>query len=227
MIAHIESGFTQKFGIPRQSGLVADTTARIVFEPRYRNPAALRGIDGFDYLWLIWGFSKNGEHSFSATVKPPRLGGKERMGVFATRSPYRPNDLGLSSVLLEKVEWKTPRGPVLVVRGADLMDGTPIYDIKPYLPQTDAHPDVRAGFSMPATVKSTVIFPEELKRKLPEEFRETIASLLAQDPRPGYDIDKKREYTMSYNGYDVCFSADGQRLTVLEVREYSPCRPVR
>ena len=134
IIAHIESGFTQKFGIPRQSGLVADTTARIVFEPPFRNPAALRGIEGFDYLWLLWGFSENGVHGFSATVKPPRLGGRTRMGVFATRSPYRPNDIGLSSVRLERVEWETESGPVLWVKGADLLDGTPIYDIKPYLP---------------------------------------------------------------------------------------------
>ena len=219
IIAHMESGFTQKFGIPRQSGLVADTTARIVFEPKYRNPAALRGIEGYDYLWLLWGFSENEERPFSATVKPPRLGGKTRMGVFATRSPYRPNAIGLSCVRLERVEPDTPDGPVLVVGGADLLDGTPIYDIKPYLPQVDAHPEARGGFSHPAEETAEVVFPEELRKKLPEEIRQTVTELLEQDPRPGYDTDKQREFVMSYAGYDIHFRAEGERLTVFEVRK--------
>ena len=220
IIAHIESGFTQKFGIPRQSGLVADTTARIVFEPPFRNPAALRGIEGFDYLWLLWGFSENGVHGFSATVKPPRLGGRTRMGVFATRSPYRPNDIGLSSVRLERVEWETQSGPVLWVKGADLLDGTPIYDIKPYLPTSDAHPDARAGFAEDTekTGGAELIFPKELLEIIPEPLRGVIKDLLRQDPRPGYDADKKREYRMSYGGYDVTFLAEGACLTVTDVR---------
>ena len=218
VIAHIESGFTQKFGIPRQSGLVADTTARIVFEPKYRNPAALKGIDGYDYLWLIWGFSQNGEHPFCATVKPPRLGGKVRMGVFATRSPYRANDIGLSSVKLERVEWETPEGAVLWVKGADLLDGTPIYDVKPYLPHIDAHPDARGGFAAPAAASfCEVVFPGELMELLPPEIRDTVRDLLAQDPRPGYDAEKRREYIMAYGGYDIHFTADGQTLTVVRV----------
>lgn len=219
VIAHIQSGFTQKFGIPRQSGLVADTTARIVFLPKYRNPAAFRGIEGYDYLWLLWGFSENQPHSFHATVKPPRLGGKEKMGVFATRSPYRPNDIGLSSVLLERVEWNSSDGPVLVVRGADLLDDTPIYDVKPYLPQTDAHPEARSGFSVLPDMKREVIFAKEWKERLPEEIRDTVAALLAQDPRPGYDADKEREYIMAYEGYDIYFRAQAGILTVTAVKE--------
>ena len=183
-IAHFESPFSTKFGIPRQSGLVPDLTGRIVFEPEYRQMDAVRGIDGFDYLWLVWEFSANRDAEKSLTVRPPRLGGNQRMGVFATRSPFRPNNLGLSCVKFDRVENDSKLGPVIYVRGADLMDGTPIYDIKPYVAYADAHPDARSGFVDKTEWQPLQVeLPEELAVKVPADQIESLKATLAQDPR--------------------------------------------
>ena len=185
IIAHIRTDFPTKFGIPRQSGLVEELKGRIIFEPEYRNPDAVRGLDGFSHLWLIWQFSGTKRDSWSPTVKPPRLGGNTRMGVFATRSPFRPNDIGLSSVRLEKIEITHELGAVLHVAGADLMDGTAIYDIKPYLPYTDSHPEAAAGFAGAVlNYELEVVFPSELLARIPEDRHEAIIAVLKQDPRP-------------------------------------------
>lgn len=219
-IAHIETDLPTKFGLPRQSGLVEELTARIVFEPTYRDPVAFRGMDGYSHLWLIWGFSENHRDSWAATVKPPRLGGNRRMGVFATRSPYRPNALGLSSVKLASIETDERLGIVLYVTGADLMDGTPIYDIKPYLPYTDSHPDAAGGFADDVLDHHLdVIFPDELLRKIPTDKRPALMGILAQDPRPAYIDDPSRRYGFNYLTYDVRFTVDGSRLTVVEIAE--------
>ena len=190
IIAHIRSDFSTKFGIPRQSGLVEELEAAVVFEPEYRNEAALRGLEGFSHLWLIWEFSQAKRESWSPTVRPPRLGGNRRLGVFATRSPFRPNPIGLSCVRLLGVDLHTPDGPVIRVAGADLMDGTPIYDVKPYLPYADCKPEALGGFAaQPKQASLTVDFPEELLALVPERKRQALRGVLAQDPRPSYQED--------------------------------------
>ena len=217
-IAHIECDLPTKFGLPRQSGLVEGLAARIVFEPLYRDPVAFRGLDGYSHLWLIWGFSENSRDAWAATVKPPRLGGNIRMGVFATRSPYRPNALGLSSVRLERIEHDERLGVVLYISGADLMDGTPIYDIKPYLPFTDSHPDAAGGFAGEVLDYALKVdFPPELLQKIPADKREALVGILAQDPRPAYIDDPARRYGFNYLRYDVRFTVENGRLTVVEV----------
>ena len=217
-IAHIKTGFTQKFGIPRQSGLVADETGYIVFTEEFRNPTFIDGITDYDYLWLLWGFSKNKPLS-GGTVRPPRLGGEKHMGVFATRAPYRPNNIGLSSVKLIEVKQTESDGAVLVVSGVDMLDGTPIYDIKPYIPYADAHPDARGGFtdSLSKGAQVKVEFPEELLGKLPEELRQSAIDVLSQDPRAGYDRGKSRDFRLAYHGYDLVFEAENNILIVKEV----------
>lgn len=217
-IARIRTDFPSKFGIPRQSGLVKSLRARIVFEEEYRNADALRGMEGYSHLWLIWQFSENVRESWSPTVRPPRLGGNTRMGVFATRSPFRPNSIGLSVVRIEDIQLHTPEGPVIVVSGADLMDGTPIFDIKPYLPHVDAHPEARAGFA--GAVKDyhlEVAFPEELLAKIPEEKQEALCEVLAQDPRPSYQADADRIYGFPFAGNEIKFRVREGVLEVMEV----------
>lgn len=215
-IAHIRSDFSEKFGIPRQSGLVEELRASIVFESPYRDPSALRGIDGFSHLWLIWEFSQS--RGWSPTVRPPRLGGNKRLGVFATRSPFRPNPIGLSCVRLLEVRQDRELGPVLVVAGADLMDGTPIYDIKPYLPYADCKPGAAGGFaSVPKEASLTVDCPEALLAAVPEDKRPALLAVLAQDPRPQYQDDRSRVYGMSFAGLEVRFRVEGERLTVVEI----------
>lgn len=214
-IAHFESPFSTKFGIPRQSGLVPDLTGRIVFEPEYRQMDAVRGIDGFDFLWLVWEFSANRDAEKSLTVRPPRLGGNQRMGVFATRSPFRPNNLGLSCVKFDRVENDSKLGPVIYVRGADLMDGTPIYDIKPYIPYADAHPDARGGFTDNNDWQPLeVIIPEEIAKTFTATELSSLKGVLSQDPRPQYHNDPNRIYGMPFAGRDVKFKVEGNILTV-------------
>jgi len=223
IIAHIHTDFPTKFGVPRQSGLVDSLRAQIVFEPPYRNPDAFRGLEGFSHIWLIWQFSKAVRNGWSATVRPPRLGGNTRMGVFATRSPFRPNPIGLSCVKLEKIELNTPRGPVLHVTGADLMDGTPIYDIKPYLPFTDSRPDAVGGFADPAYEYSLEVnFPQELLCRVPEDARQSLIDVLRQDPRPSYQKDSDRIYGVPFRGLDVRFSVSSGILTVRDIVSYTP-----
>ena len=218
-IAHFESPFTTKFGIPRQSGLVPDLTGRIVFAPEYRQMDAVRGIDGFDYLWLVWEFSANRDAEKSLTVRPPRLGGNQRMGVFATRSPFRPNNLGLSCVKFDRVENDPKLGPVIYVRGADLMDGTPIYDIKPYVAYADAHPEARSGFVDKTEWQPLQVeLPEALAAKLPAGQIEPLKSTLAQDPRPRYHDDPNRIYGMPFLNLDVRFKVADNVLTVVEIK---------
>lgn len=218
IIARIHSDFPEKFGIPRQSGLVPQTRARIVFEPEYRVADALRGIEGYSHLWLIWSFSKAERDTWSPTVRPPRLGGNTRVGVFATRSPFRPNAIGLSSVTLEEVCLNTPDGPVLVVGGADLMDGTPIYDIKPYLPYVDSHPDARGGFAEEkAGYALRVVIPPEIEKQIPSDKREALCGVLSGDPRPSYQSDPDRVYGVVFAGMNVNFKVDGGVLEVTGV----------
>ena len=218
IIGHIHTDFPSKFGIPRQSGLVETLKATITFEPEFRNPEAFRGLEEFSHIWLLWKFSKSEKSNWSATVKPPRLGGKKRMGVFATRSPYRPNDIGLSSVKLENIVFDEKLGPILYVAGADLMDGTPIYDIKPYITYTDSHPDATEGFAGAVKGKELVVeFPEELLRQYPEEKQEAIIGVLKQDPRPAYDTDETRVYGVEFAGFDVRFVVKENYLTVKEL----------
>ncbi len=219
VIARIRSDFPEKFGIPRQSGLVPQLRAKIVFEPEFRNADALRGIEGFSHLWLIWQFSAAVRETWSPTVRPPRLGGNERVGVFATRSPFRPNAVGLSCVKLEGVAHEEGSGDVLIVSGADLMDGTPIYDVKPYLPYADAHPEARGGFAPSPKETVAVDCPPELLAALPEGQREALLGVLAQDPRPQYQHDPERVYGMSFGGWDVKFRVCGERLEVLSLTE--------
>ena len=220
IIAHIRNDFKEKFGIPRQSGLVKGTRAAIVFEEEYRNPDALRGIEGFSHLWLIWSFSKAQRDTWSPTVRPPRLGGNQRMGVFATRSPYRPNAVGLSCVELIDVQLHTENGPVLIVGGADLLDGTPIYDIKPYLPHADCHPEATGGFSSDKVAYAlNVQFPEALLERIDEDKRDVVMELLSQDPRPSYQNDPERVYGMVYGAWNVKFTVSEGTLTVIAVEE--------
>lgn len=218
IIARIRSDFPTKFGIPRQSGIVENLVSRIVFEPEYRNPDALRGIDGYSHLWLIWQFSEAVRKDWSPTVRPPRLGGNIRKGVFATRSPFRPNPIGLSSVKLVGIEETEKEGSVLLVAGADLMDGTPIYDIKPYLTFTDSHPDAVGGFSDPVRERSLQVeYPAELTGQLPADKWEALLGILAHDPRPSYQHDPERVYGMAFAGKEVKFKVDGDKLTILDI----------
>ena len=216
-IAHIHTDFPTKFGVPRQSGLASELTSTIVFAPAYRNPDCLRGIADFSHLWLIWEFDKVAGAGWSPTVLPPKLGGKTRVGVFATRSPFRPNPLGLSCVQLLRTELHTKDGPVLYVAGADLVDGTPIYDIKPYLAYTDSHPDAREGFAGRVKDNSLEVdFPPELLAVLPENKRKAALAVLAEDPRPAYHDDDRR-YGVSFAGYDIRFHVSERVLRVCEV----------
>jgi tRNA-Thr(GGU) m(6)t(6)A37 methyltransferase TsaA len=215
-IAHIRSDFSEKFGIPRQSGLVEELSATVVFEPEYRDISALQGLDGFSHLWLIWEFSK--VRGWSPTVRPPRLGGNRRMGVFATRSPFRPNPLGLSCVRLREIRRDRALGPVLIVAGADLLDGTPIYDVKPYLPYADCRPDAVGGFAArPKEADLTVECPPALLDRVPADKRAALLAVLAQDPRPQYQDDPERVYGMAFAGLEVKFQVAGDRLAVTEI----------
>ena len=219
-IAILQNDYETKFGVPRQSGLVTAVVSRIVFAPEYRNPDALRGLEDFSHLWLIWEFSEAKRDTWSPTVRPPRLGGNTRMGVFATRSPFRPNPIGLSCVKIERIELHTEDGPVIFVSGADLMNGTPIYDIKPYLPYADCHPEASGGFAEAVRRKRLAVdCPPELLAQIPEPHRAAVLEILAQDPRPSYQHDPERVYGMAYAGMDVRFSVDGERLTVREIRQ--------
>ncbi len=220
IIARIRTDFTTKFGVPRQSGIVPAVKATIVFEPEYRNPDALRGLEGFSHLWLLWHFSEVKQENWSPTVRPPRLGGNTRMGVFATRSPYRPNPIGLSSVKLESIEWDTPEGAVIHVSGADLMDGTPILDVKPYLVYTDSHPDAVSGFVDDLGDRSLEVdCPPALLMPLAEEQRTSLLGVLGHDPRPTYQHDPTRVYGMAFGGWEVHFTvADG----VLHIKDIQP-----
>lgn len=217
IIAHIRSDFPTKFGIPRQSGL-AHAPARIVFTPPYRNADALRGIEGFSHLWLIWQFSEAVREGWSPTVRPPKLGGNKRIGVFATRAPFRPNAIGLSSVRLIGTDLHTPDGPILHISGADLMDGTPIFDIKPYLAYTDAHPDASGGFALQS--KEGVLkvdCPAALLAPLPDDRRQALLSILAQDPRPGYQHEPSRVYGFPFAGFEVHFTVADDIITVVSI----------
>ena len=217
-IARMKSDFPTKFGIPRQAGLVEELRSTVVFEPEFRNADALRGIDGFSHLWIIWQFSEAVRTEWSPTVRPPRLGGNTRMGVFATRSPFRPNNLGLSCVRLLGVEQTEEYGTVLHVGGADLMDGTPIFDIKPYVPYSDCHPDALGGFTDTAgNFLLKVDFPDELLQKLPESKREAAVGVLSHDPRPSYQRKPDRVYGLTFAGYDIRFTVRDDTLTVVEV----------
>ena len=222
-IAHIQSDFTGKFGIPRQSGLVEALRAAVVFEPEYRNPEALRGLEGFSHIWLIWQFSQAVRETWSPTVRPPRLGGNERVGVFASRSPFRPNALGLSAVQLLGIEHRPGLGEVLVVAGADLLDGTPIFDIKPYLPYTDCLPQATGGFAKSGPDDCLrVEFPDHCLALVPPDKREALTGVLAQDPRPRYQDDPGRVYGMSFAGLEVRFTVTGTVLTVCQVTPSQP-----
>lgn len=217
-IARIYTDFPTKFGIPRQSDMVESLKGTIVFEPEYRNAEALRGIEDFSHIWLIWEFSEALRDGWSPTVRPPRLGGNTRMGVFATRSPFRPNPIGLSVVKLDKVDLHTEQGPILHVSGVDMVSGTPVFDIKPYIPYTDSHPDAAGGFTDTLKEKRlNVIFPEHLQCSFPAEKRQTIIELLSLDPRPSYQDDAARVYGFSFAGFDIRFSVRGNVLTVKEV----------
>lgn len=218
VIARIRTDFPTKFGIPRQSGLVDSLRAQILFEPAYRNADAVRGLAEFSHIWLLWQFSGAVRDTWSPTVRPPRLGGNARMGVFATRSPFRPNPIGLSSVRLERIEQDPARGPILHVRGADLMDGTPIYDIKPYLPYVDCHPDASGGFTSSVERRAlTVVFPPEWAAQVPAAHFESLCGILANDPRPSYQKDPNRVYGLEFAGMEVRFQVSGETLTVCEV----------
>lgn len=218
VIARIKSDFPTKFGIPRQSGLVKELQATIIMEPEFRNPDMLRGLDGFSHLWLIWQFSANADKDWSPTVRPPRLGGNTRLGVFATRSTFRPNFMGLSSVKLEGLEQTKEFGTVIHISGADLMDGTPIFDIKPYLPYGDCHTDATGGFTDTAdSYLLDVDFPEDLLEKLPKDKQAAATGVLSHDPRPSYQKDSARVYGISFAGFDIRFTVIESRLTVIEV----------
>lgn len=217
IIARMHTDFPAKFGIPRQSGL-ADTKGEIVFEPEYRSPEAVRGIEEYSHLWILWGFSGVPDKTWKATVRPPRLGGNERVGVFATRSPFRPNSIGLSCVKLERTEKRPGEGIILHVTGADLMDGTPIYDIKPYLPYVDAHPEASGGFAEERKgYELQVEFEENCLNIVPEEHREILGQILSQDPRPSYQNDPDRVYGMEYAGMEVKFRVKQNVLIVCEI----------
>lgn len=220
IIADIHTDFPEKFGIPRQSGLIEGLKGKIVFRSEYRTKEAVRGIEGFSHLWLLWGFSEVKREGWSATVAPPRLGGKKKMGVFATRSPYRPNPVGLSSVKLERVEIDPVLGPILYVSGIDMLDGTPIYDIKPYLPYADCHADASGGFGTEVKEhRLRVVFPQELLDLIPAREHANILAILEQDPRTAYIHDETREWGVSYAGYNVLFYVKDDLLTVCGVEK--------
>ena len=221
-IAHIYTDFPTKFGIPRQSGIVPELKAQIIFEPDYRNPDALRGLEEFSHIWLIWKFSETERDEWSPTVRPPRLGGNKRMGVFATRSPFRPNPIGLSCVQLDSIEWDTLNGAVLHVSGIDLMNGTPIYDIKPYVVYADSRPNATSGFvcrdaACHVSTATTLEFPEPLLQKIPSEKREALLAVLANNPQPAYQNDPTRVYGLPFAGCDVRFVVEGDVVKVVEV----------
>ena len=218
IIARIYTPYKEKFGIPRQSGIADSITSKIVFEPKYRRREALVGLSGYSHIWVIWNFSESEREEFSPTVRPPRLGGNKRVGVFATRSPFRPNPIGLSSLRLVKIEETENEGTVLYVKGADMLNGTPIYDIKPYLPFTDSHPDAKAGFAEEVfDYEIKVEFPENLLSKISEELREPLKKILSEDPRPSYKKDSEKEYGMLFSDYEIFFVVKEQILTVTRV----------
>lgn len=218
VIAYIYTDFPDKFGIPRQSGLVDETEGKIVFTPEYRNAEAVRGLEEFSHIWLLWEFSKAKRDTWSPTVRPPLLGGNKRVGVFATRSPFRPNPIGLSSVKLSKIDKEDKEGPVMYVKGCDLMNGTPIYDIKPYLPYADSHPDAVGGFTENLEErKLKVVFPSELINKIPENKIKGLIGILEQDPRPSYQNDSERVYRFDYADFSIGFRVEEKRLIVTEV----------
>ena len=217
-VAVYRGDFPEKFGLPRQAGVVPELEGLVVFAPEFRNPDALRGLEGFSHIWLIWQFSESLQTGFSPTVRPPRLGGNTRMGVFATRSPFRPNGLGLSCVELAGIEEREGLGTVLRVRGADLKDGTPVFDVKPYVPYADAHPEALAGFAPDPGAMLTVNFPPEKLAQIPAGKREALRGVLANDPRPRYQKDPERVYTLSFAGYEVSFTVREDSLTVTNVR---------
>ncbi|MBP1560788.1 MAG: tRNA (N6-threonylcarbamoyladenosine(37)-N6)-methyltransferase TrmO [Oscillospiraceae bacterium] len=217
IIAHIKSPFTAKFGIPRQSGLT-ELRSAIVFEPEYRVPEAFRGLEGYSHIWILWKFSEAEREEWSPTVRPPRLGGNTRMGVFATRSPFRPNPIGLSSVKLESIDFAAKDGPVIYVSGADILDGTPVYDIKPYLAYTDSHPEASGGFALTSTEGVLEVdFPENLLAEVPEELQKGLIQVLAQDPRPQYQHSPQRVYMMDFADIEVQFTVEGSLLKVCGV----------
>ena len=219
IIARIHTDFPTKFGVPRQSGLIDSLESLIIFEPEYRDPLSLRGLEEFSHLWLIWQFSKAVRDTWSPTVRPPKLGGNHRVGVFATRSPFRPNAIGLSSVRLLEIEKHPQHGHVLRVAGADLMDGTPILDIKPYLAYTDSHPQATGGFTDRLELQPLQVFlPPELGEKLPEDKRAALIEVLAADPRPSYQHDPERVYGFFFGDWEILFSVDGDCLSVQEIR---------
>ena len=221
VIAHIHTNFPEKFGIPRQSGLVS-SEGKIVFLPEYRSPDAFKGIEGFSHLWLIWQFSRNPDKKWTPTVRPPRLGGNKRLGVFATRSPFRPNSIGLSSVEFAGIEYDAKLGPVITVKGADMADGTPIFDIKPYLAYTDSHADAVGGFAdgvFDVSLKAEIA--DEFKEKIPKEYMEDIITILENDPRPSYHDDSERVYGMNYADLEIKFTVDGDVLKVCEISNIS------
>ena len=218
VIAHIHTDFTTKFGVPRQAGLIDELEGSIVFTPEYRVADALRGLEGFSHLWLIWDFSEAHRDGWSPTVRPPRLGGNQRMGVFATRSPFRPNPIGLSCVEISRIDLHTPGGPIIYIKGADLMDGTPIYDIKPYLPFTDAHPEARGGFADETRQQRelAVVVPDSVAARFSAEKLAALRAVLAHDPRPHYHDDPERVYGFEFAGCELHFRVDGDTLTLLE-----------
>ena len=218
-IAHIRCDLKEKFGVPRQAGIVEALEGLVVFEPEYREPEALRGLEGFSHIWLIWQFSRAVREGWSPTVRPPRLGGNARMGVFATRSPFRPNALGLSCVRLLGIEQTADEGPVLRVAGADLMDGTPIFDVKPYLPYADSHPEASGGFAPDSGAKLQVRYAPGALDQIPEGKRDALTGILENDPRPRYQADPERVYGLSFAGKQVKFRVDGECLTVIKVEE--------
>ena len=219
-IAHIKSDFSSKFGIPRQSGLVDELEAKIIFEPQYRIPEAFRGLEGYSHIWILWQFSECADKEWSPTVRPPRLGGNRRMGVFASRSPFRPNSIGLSCVKLISIDETEDNGVVLSVSGADLLDGTPIIDIKPYLPYVDSHPEASGGFALQEKEGSLEIdFPSELLAIIPKDKQEALTAVLKQDPRPQYQSDPERIYGLEFAGYDVRFKISDNLLTVVEIEK--------
>lgn len=220
IIARIHTPLGGKFGVPRQSGIVPEIKARIVFEPEYRNPDAVRGLEDFSHIWLIWQFSEAVRDTWSPTVRPPRLGGNTRMGVFATRSPFRPNAIGLSSVKLDGVEYTSEYGPVLLVSGADLMEGTPIFDIKPYLPYTDSHPEATGGFTDNTVFRQLdVHIPDELSGKMPQESLAALVGILRNDPRPSYHDDPERVYGFTFENAEIKFKVSEGVLYLLSVEK--------
>lgn len=219
IIARIKTDFKTKFGLPRQSGLIDEIKGKIIFEKPFRNPDALRGLEGFSHIWILWKFSKAETSDWSPVVRPPKLGGNKKMGVFATRSPFRPNPIGLSCVKLEKIEFTKDLGPVIYVSGADLMDDTPIYDIKPYLPYTDCRSDATGGFVDTLDLKPLDIdFSDELLEKIPKEKRNELIKVLESDPRPSYQNDPERTYGFFFDKFEILFKVDGTKLLVTEIK---------